>query len=118
MKAAGEKYAKDQLKQARLEDKPRLLPVYDIGEFIELVEEQVWKSNTGKSLKVNRKNTKEVSIIIYLFNKVAQANHNMTDLPASISSISIFSATSWLRCTRTQPCSETAAPIYIAAVAP
>lgn len=65
MKAAGEKYAKDQLKQARLEDKPRLLPVYDIGEFIELVEEQVWKSNTGKSLKVNRKNTKETYQHLY-----------------------------------------------------
>ena len=64
MKEAGEDFAQDQLKQAKLEDNPRLLHPYEIGNFIETMEELVSKGKIGKPLKVDRTDSNEVSLVM------------------------------------------------------
>ncbi len=56
-------YAMDMINQAENDEHdPKIMPPYDIGEFIELVEQQVYLGKTGRSLKVDKAETKKVSL--------------------------------------------------------
>ena len=54
-------YAQNQLKQADMEEEPRQMAPYDIGEYFTELEEQVWKGKVGKSMDINRSDTNEVA---------------------------------------------------------
>lgn len=66
MKEIGElDYAKDQIKQAELEDEPHLMNPYLIGQFLKVLEEQVWKGRTGRSLVIDRTITETTMQCLY-----------------------------------------------------
>ena len=55
MKEIGElDFAKDQIKQAELEEEPYRIIPFDASEFLKVVEEQVWKGRVGRSLVIDR----------------------------------------------------------------
>lgn len=55
MREKGELVAEDQIWQAEKEEpKPKIMHPYDIGKFIELVEEQVHRKATGRSLRIDK----------------------------------------------------------------
>lgn len=67
MRLKGETYAMDYIDQAENDEhEPKVIPPYDIGEFIELVEEQVHLKKTGRSMKVDKTMTKKVSVYYIL----------------------------------------------------
>ncbi|KAL5519929.1 hypothetical protein ACEPAG_1589 [Sanghuangporus baumii] len=58
-------WAQNQLKQADMEEEPHQLLVYDIGEYIEVIEEQVWKGKFGKSMDIDRSLTEAGTQSLY-----------------------------------------------------
>lgn len=61
MKQIGElNAAPDALDQAEREDEPYQLQVFDIGQYIEVLEEQVWKGKVGKPMQIDRDDSKAV----------------------------------------------------------
>ncbi|THH06193.1 hypothetical protein EW145_g4252 [Phellinidium pouzarii] len=59
MKEIGElDWAQNQLKQAELEEDPHEIYPFDIGQYLEVLEEQVGKGNVGKPKNINRNETK------------------------------------------------------------
>ncbi len=67
MRLKGETYAMDCLDQAEnFEHEPKIMHPYHIGEFIELIEQQVHLKKTGRSLKVD-KTVKEKVLNLYSF---------------------------------------------------
>ncbi|KAL5483372.1 hypothetical protein ACEPAI_8603 [Sanghuangporus weigelae] len=66
MKDIGElEAAPGQLKQAEMEDEPYELQVFDIGQYIEVLEEQVWKGRVGKTMQINRADSKVGTQLLY-----------------------------------------------------
>ncbi|OCB91933.1 hypothetical protein A7U60_g773 [Sanghuangporus baumii] len=57
--------APGQLKQAEMEDEPYELQVFDIGQYIEVLEEQVWKGRVGKTMQINRADSKVGTQLLY-----------------------------------------------------
>lgn len=54
-------WAKTELMSAELEMKPCQIRVFDIGKYLEELEDQVAKGKVGKSMRVDRSDTKLVS---------------------------------------------------------
>ncbi|KAH8114375.1 hypothetical protein DFH11DRAFT_210542 [Phellopilus nigrolimitatus] len=66
MKEIGElDWAQNQLKQAELEEEPHQIIPFPIGQFLEVLEDQVWKGCTGKSMDIDRKDDKEGNLCLY-----------------------------------------------------
>lgn len=67
MREIGElNWAHNQIKQADMEEEPHRIPVYDIGEFIEVVEELVWKRKLGKPMEIDRSIKEAASLLLSL----------------------------------------------------
>ncbi|KAI5121411.1 hypothetical protein M0805_003183 [Coniferiporia weirii] len=65
MKEIGElEWAENQLKQAELEDEPHEIHPFDIGQYIEVLEEQVWKGEVGKPMDIDRTDRKVGKLVL------------------------------------------------------
>ncbi|KLO09417.1 hypothetical protein SCHPADRAFT_943650 [Schizopora paradoxa] len=62
MRQKNELYAMDYIDQAENDEpEPRIIPPYHIGEFIELIEQQVHLRKTGRSMKVDKSTNEKIS---------------------------------------------------------
>ncbi len=79
MRLKGETYAMDYIDQAeKLEHEPKIMHPYHIGEFIELIEQQVHLKKTGRSLKVDKTVKEKVGLRL---SWVLKADNNIHQIP-------------------------------------
>ncbi|KAL5523184.1 hypothetical protein ACEPAF_1451 [Sanghuangporus sanghuang] len=57
--------AREELERAEMEEDPHQIHVFDIGRYLEVLEDQVSKGRVGKPMDIDRSNTKEGSRTLY-----------------------------------------------------